>query len=67
MLYQEKIIGHVYGYISHRKLVEKQMMTATTVKSHKLQEKGISRKQEYRMPSHGSKLKYVMDFRKVVT
>lgn len=67
MLYQEKIIGQLYGHISHRKLVEKQVITATTVKSHKSQEKEISRKQEYRMPSNGSKVKYVMDFRKVVT
>ena len=29
----------VYRYISHRKLVEKQMIMATTVKSHKSQKK----------------------------
>ena len=51
----------VYRYISHRKLVEKQMIMATTVKSHKSQEKEISRK-----PSSGSKFKYVMDVKKDV-
>ena len=45
----------VYRYISHRKLVEKQMIMATTVKSHKSQGKEISRK-----PSSGFKRKYVI-------
>lgn len=52
----------VYRCISHRKLVDKEMIIATTMKSHVSQEQEISRK-----PPSGSMLKYILVGRKGVT